>query len=421
MNNLHLVLGGPGCGKTTRLLQIMQDLLEEGYSSNEIAFVTFNREAANVARSRAAVKFSLNPKTDLPWFRTIHSLAFASLGVQRDEIMDRKDWVEFSHVVNEELTGSYSADEGSPRGGRTTGDTLLRIVDYAGTTCRTLEEAWHCLDEVVDWYRLKRFANCLATYKVDTGKYDFTDLLLRYPREGKPLNVRVAIIDEAQDLTAAQWAAVRHAFQGCERVYAAGDDDQAIYFWAGADVPQFLALSTAPEVLSHSHRLTSPVWRASLRVAGRISHRYVKQFAPNAREGLVEFHQRPEDVNLQEDEWFLLARNNYQLKPLELMVREFGVNYATRYGPAIKPTDVSAMVLYERLRSGRQLDMSAGEYRLIAKMMELPKPQTRESRRYTLQDAAGSSGILLGLLAPGREIDHQAAHSHRDDSWCQGG
>ena len=44
-----------------------------------------------------------------------------------------------------------------------------------------------------------------------------------------------------------------------ERIYCAGDDDQAIYRWAGADVDHFIGLNGGFEVLEHhtAYRQTS--------------------------------------------------------------------------------------------------------------------------------------------------------------------
>lgn len=385
MNNLHLVLGGPGCGKTTRLLEIVEQELARGVAPSQIAFVTFTKNAATEARDRAATKFSLNADEDLPWFRTIHSLAYAKLSLSRDEMMDKKDWTSFSDVVGERISGMASSEDGAPVGStREIGDQLLRICDFASTTCVPLQQAWHDLDEAVDWWRLQRFSQTLAAFKADTSKMDFTDLLHMYVIQGTPVDVRVAVIDEAQDLTAAQWQAVRHAFSGAERVYVGGDDDQAIYHWAGADVQQFLTLTETPEVLHLSHRLPRQIHALSQQVSRRISTRYRKPFQPSDRDGVIEWHQHPDGANISEGDWFLLARNGYLLREVEAMVRNQGYNYSNRHGPAVRPHEVKSMQLWERLRTGKATDMSAVEARGLAKLLNQPKPQTRETARYTL-------------------------------------
>ena len=59
---MKLILGGPGCGKTTRLLGIVQEELARGVPSDEIAFVAFTKAAAEDAKRRAAETFGLDPK-----------------------------------------------------------------------------------------------------------------------------------------------------------------------------------------------------------------------------------------------------------------------------------------------------------------------------------------------------------------------
>jgi superfamily I DNA/RNA helicase len=384
MNNLKLVLGGPGCGKTTRLLEIVHDELNHGVPASAIAFVTFTKAAATEAKERAAEKFSLNPETDLPWFRTIHSLAYARLGINRDEVMDRRDWKEFGTIVGEPMSGNYDPTDGVVSAGANIGDAMLRIVDFAATTMMTLEDAWHALDEAVDWHRLLRFSEALKFYKQDSDKVDFSDMLRLYITSGTPVPVTVAVIDEAQDLTAAQWAAVRRAFADCERVYVGGDDDQAIYHWAGADVAQFLALSAAPEVLPVSHRLPRQLHELAKTISGRISSRYIKRFLPSDREGEIEYHQRPESVDFRAGSWFLLARNTYMLGRIEAMVRAEGLNYTRRSGPAVIPTDVETMRLWEHLRTGKVTDVTARDARALRKALDLPVLQMRETQLYTL-------------------------------------
>lgn len=417
MKNLHLILGGPGTGKTTRLLQIMEQALGAGIPSRAIAFVTFTKVAAQEAKHRAAVQFGLDPEHDLPWFRTIHSLAYAQMGVEKDEVMDETDWLAFSALVGETITGSALTMEGDEVGQyreRAMGDVMRRVVDFAATTRRSVEEARAVLNEEVGEQRLWRFAETLRRYKEDVDKMDFNDMVVRYAEQGTPVNVEIAIIDEAQDLTAAQWAAVERAFSGCASVYVGGDDDQAIYHWAGADVARFLALSTTPEVLPQSHRLPRRVHAFANTIAHQITHRYAKPFTPSAREGSVTFHHHPEDADLSDGTWFLLARNGYLLTQLEAMVREQGYNYAKRSGLAVQPEHVASMQLWERLRTGKLPDCSAREARALLKLLDLPVPQLRELQRYSLAQLRISDGLaalpwyeaLQGLSRYARDFYH---------------
>ena len=46
-----------------------------------------------------------------------------------------------------------------------------------------------------------------------------------------------------QDLSPLQWDVAHVIEKHSERIYCAGDDDQAIYRWAGADVDHFIGLN----------------------------------------------------------------------------------------------------------------------------------------------------------------------------------
>lgn len=69
----HLILGGPGAGKTHRLMDILDSELSAGTRPDRIAFVSFTRRAVKEARERVLVRFKLS-EHDTPYFRTLHSL-----------------------------------------------------------------------------------------------------------------------------------------------------------------------------------------------------------------------------------------------------------------------------------------------------------------------------------------------------------
>lgn len=385
MWNPKLILGGPGCGKTTRLLEIVESEMAAGVGPAEIAFVTFTKAGANEGRRRAAQKFGFDEKRDLPHFRTIHSMAYDQLDIARDEVMGPRDWQEFSELVGYNLTGYFEKDGAIIFGGKEkNGDAMLRIIDFAATTGMSLEMAWHHLGDAIDWHILKHFADTFAQYKRDSGKLDFTDMVSRYATEGNPIDgIRVAAIDEAQDLTHIQWLAVKRAFSNVERLYIVGDDDQAIYKWAGADIDTFLGISNEPEILLSSHRLPRTIHRFGQLIAGRINKRFEKPYRPRDAEGRVEFHQQPESVDLSNGRWLLLARNSYHLERLESQVRDSGYTYATRHISAVVGAHVEAMFLWERIRSGKQKSLTSREVRLITKSLGRPIPAIKERAIFT--------------------------------------
>ena len=85
-----IVLGPPGTGKTTTLLNEVDKYLKQT-DPDKIGYFSFTQKAAYEARDRAMSKFNLS-EDDLPYFRTLHSLAFRRLGIKKDEVMQRRHY-----------------------------------------------------------------------------------------------------------------------------------------------------------------------------------------------------------------------------------------------------------------------------------------------------------------------------------------
>ena len=80
MSETIKIFGSPGTGKTTTLLNILEEKIKEGYEPSKIGFFSFTRRALKEARRRVIHKFSLSDD-DLDYFRTIHSLVYIFLNV----------------------------------------------------------------------------------------------------------------------------------------------------------------------------------------------------------------------------------------------------------------------------------------------------------------------------------------------------
>ena len=400
-----LVLGSPGTGKTTRLLGVMEAALDRGVPPSRIAFVSFTRAAANEAKERAKARFNLSDD-DLPYFRTLHSLAFHQLGAKRSDVLAEEHLGELAELTGE-LTTSPTGEGPATR---RSADALLTVDHYARTTRQDLREAWYDHGGELDWHRLLRFSEAYRLYKSDRGVVDFTDLLADYVRAaGGPVPVEVAIIDEAQDLTRLQWAVADLAFAGADELWVAGDDRQSIHRWAGADEDHFLDLVDRGfllEQLPLSHRLPRAVFDFAQEIGERISRRYPQHSAPADREGSVQWIAQPEEVDLGSGTWLLLARTRAQLGALAQVARDQGVAYTVKGAPSVRKADVRLIQSYESWRAGKFIE--GAEAAAVLAAMGLPAHDLVDTKMYRAKDLGVDArpiwhDALVGMSLDDRE------------------
>lgn len=348
-----LILGGPGSGKTTRLLSAIEAALARGIPPARLAFVAFTNAAADEARERACKRFNLEPK-ELPYFRTLHSLCFRELGLRRTDIVTEEHLRELGDLTGELFTGD-STTEGPAAG--LNGDPLLTLDHYARATRTSLRRAWEDHGGQIEWYRLLRFTTAYHQYKRDRDLLDFTDLLDHYVSSDlRPIGLEEAVIDEAQDFTMLQWAVADRAFANVPHLWIGGDDDQAIHAWAGAAEEHFLDLPYEREILPLSHRLPSAIFDLSQGVVKRVGRRFAKPSRAGRVGGSVEWVGSPDEIDLSTGTWLLLARTKAQLAQLVELARSRGVVYRHKSEISVNPKHVTAIMAHEKLRAGGRVE-----------------------------------------------------------------
>lgn len=376
-----LIIGGPGAGKTSRLLRVMEQALDAGTPPERIALVTYTKAAANDAKTRACKQFGLTEK-DFPYVRTLHSFAFRQLGLRKSDVLGEEQLEDLSEVTGELLQNASPSFEGPAN--KRNADELLTVDHYARTTMVGLHTAWEEHGGEIDWFRLKRFCDSYSHYKRDQGLVDFTDMLSTYVEAGlPPAPVDIAIIDEGQDFTRLQWQTAECAFSGARDLWVAGDDDQQIHRWAGADEAYFQALPYAREVLPLSHRLPRTIFNFASTIIKRVEHRYEKEWGPADREGRVEWVNRVEETDLSTGTWLLMTRTRGQLATMTAVARDQGVTYTVKGVPSVRPEHVEAIQAYEALRAGKRV--TAGEA-LIALAASGRKFPVEETQTYTAKE-----------------------------------
>lgn len=358
-----ILLGAPGTGKTERCLEEVEEALARGVEPHRVAYVSFTRRAVQEARDRAAQRFGLDPKEDLPWFRTIHSLAMYALGASSEELLGKADYQELSSMLGDSVQGHDNLlDDGEPQARRPAalGLFLDQLARARETSIREEYDALAAEDKSL-WPRVERAATTYTFYRSDTGLMDFTDLLEHAVEEGFPLGLDLAVIDEAQDLSSLQWNLVWRFLGSSRKLVVAGDDDQAIYRWAGASVSRFLDLQGREIHLPRSHRLPRRIFNLASTLSGRLTRRREKHFSPRDEEGLVEGHRRLESLPLDDGDWLLLARHGKGVREIIRELRARALPYETRLGPSVLPGHLQAIKTWERWRRGEQVPVEMVE------------------------------------------------------------
>lgn len=332
-----LILGPPGTGKTTYLIDRVKEYLAQGKS---VVYVAFTKKAATEAQNRGL-------SGD---FRTIHSLVYRGLGLGEGALLQWSDYRMIGNALNMKFSRSITSEE-AVSGGGTEGDRIRSMVDYASATMQDPEDL---PTEDIDIWRLRRYVQTLSQYKLDTGRMDFNDILIRGYETLDPLDVDVAIIDEAQDLSPIQWRVVNKLFSNVNSLLIAGDDDQAIFRWAGADVQGFIDLKTDETiVLEQSYRVPSKIWHQAVVISSRISQRHLKYWSPTGADSTLDRIGRPEDVDLgREGTYFLLARNRYLLMSWIVACRNYGVTYNIYGKSSVKKQHLRAIRAWGALSRG---------------------------------------------------------------------
>ena len=376
-----IVLGPPGTGKTETLLNEVDKYLKIT-DPNRIGYFSFTQKAANEGRERAMDKFNLT-EDDLPYFRTLHSLAFRRLGIKKENVMQRKHYADIGKQVN--LRVDYNEWDDEQTGLFTTNSDYLRIIQLARLRGITPEQQYNLKEHShdVSVRDLKNLSGELESYKKAHGLIDFNDMVLDFIKSDASPKFDVVFIDEAQDLSIMQWDMAKTIWNKTEDSYIAGDDDQAIFRWAGADVDSFIAQTGKFLRLTESHRVPRVVHDIAMGIVKRISKRHHKEWSPKNKNGLLSYYHDFQDVDMSKGEWYVLARTRYMLNELENVLYSKGLYYKNRFKKDYEKDLHEAIIDWEKWRKNNNLNHE--QIKRVASYMS-PNNYTKESLQYLNKD-----------------------------------
>ena len=344
----YKVVGPPGTGKTRRLLNEVHNYVQQGVPLDQIGYFAFTRKAAGEARNRFLAKNTHLTKKNIKYFQTLHSLAFNNLGLREENVMQEGNYKAIGETCGIQI--KYAAYEtNSFNGIFSSSSEYLSLINLARVKQISAEEQFD-RNEHLTWItrdKLTAIEKEINNYKTTHGLIDFTDMVQKFLDKGKPPKFKVIFVDEAQDLSLIQWSMIQKIEDKAEcDVWIAGDDDQAIFGWAGADVNSFIKWKSKEILLDQSQRVPSLVQQKALGVINRIYfNRIPKNYLPKDIPGNIYQRYKLSDIDMTKGDWLILTRTKALLKPIPPFLKRRGLYFSTAQGNSIGKT------LYEDIQT----------------------------------------------------------------------
>jgi len=355
------LFGPPGTGKTTKLLSYVKTFLKLGTPIDKIGYFAFTTKAANEAIDRMLDYHTAFGRKDLKYFRTLHSLAFTRLGLKKSEVMQDEHYEDIGRQLGIEMT-VYS------NGQETTGfvdsnSEYFNLINAARIKEISIEDEYNTdmYSQEMNKQLLQIISDELHNYKNSYKLVDFTDMIEKFNVSELCPKFDVAFIDEAQDLSPIQWKMVEIIKKNSKYVILAGDDDQAIYGWAGADVKKFQQeISKKDIILPQSYRVPQSVQNIANQILDRIPDlkRVRKQWKARNEQGNVEYITDTDGLPLHEGNWLILARYNDRLTKLMPELKDRGVYFQYKNRKSYKVSLFRTILNYIRWQKGELLSLS---------------------------------------------------------------
>jgi len=382
---MRKILGPPGTGKTTRLLHYARTFLKLGTPIDKIGYFAFTKRAAGEAKERM---LSQNPhlsEKELKHFRTLHSLAFWKLGMKKSQVMQDEHYEDIGRELGIEVTVYNNGED-------TTGfvdsdSEYFNIISAARIKEISIEEEYN-----TDMYSQDLDRNLLNILKEELDNYkgsfqlkDFTDMIEKFIMSELCPKYDVVFIDEAQDLSPIQWKMFDVLKKNSKHIILAGDDDQAIYGWAGADVKRFQQESAKKIVLPQSYRVPKLIQHIANNILSKIpdERRIKKEWEARDEDGSIHHITSIEDVPLHKGKWLVLARYNDKLIKLKPLLRDMGIYFEYKKRKSYQTRLYAAIENYKRWTKGSQLSISECKDLFEFFGKEFPE---KEERLYDLKE-----------------------------------
>ena len=230
-----LVLGTPGAGKTTVIVNRVNNLIYEHHVNPEnILVITFTRSAAQSMKQRFLDISDL--KSTKVRFGTFHSFFFWIIRTAYGNNLKVLDEKEKKDVLRKILRNTDKENLDSE-------DALTSVMNQMGRIVSDMIDINDYYSRDMSDADFKKVFNEYSKFKADNGYVDYDDmvtecykLLKARPDILEKLRqmFKYIMIDEFQDTNLIQYEIIKMLAHPQDNIYAVGDDDQSIYGFRGA-------------------------------------------------------------------------------------------------------------------------------------------------------------------------------------------
>ena len=351
----YKVVGPPGTGKTRRLLNEVHKYIKKGIPHDQIGYFAFTRKAASEARDRFLAKNEDLTKKDIKYFQTLHSLAFNNLGLKEENVMQEGNYKAIGETSGIQI--KYASYETNNFNGIfSSSSEYLSLINLARVRQITAEQQFN-RNEHLSWISKNKLIGIekeINSYKEFYKLIDFTDMIQQFLDRGNTPKFKVIFVDEAQDLSLIQWAMIKKIEEdtNCD-VWIAGDDDQAIFGWAGADVDSFIKWEAREILLDKSERVPPIIQQKALDIISRIYiNRIPKDYLPKDAMGNIYERFNINGIDMSEGDWLILARTNSLLKKIPAYLKRKGYFFNTHQGNSMGKTLYEDVQTWNEFKQG---------------------------------------------------------------------
>lgn len=258
-----------------RLLQLVEQFMHRT-PRGRVLFCSHTRAAAQEALSRFPVAQA--ERIDI---QTLHSVCFRALKMSKAQTVDEDKLNTFGQAFGIDMSKDGLGPE------------FIQVLSLSRARLISPEDGYERSLRPGSPSHFTAFATSYRNWKDQYGYFDFDDMLTvgAAALRRNVVDYALVVIDEAQDLTPLHWRVIYKLVDLLPgtQFLVAGDDDQALYTFTGAEPQGMADFGNATlsdfEVLSQSYRVPKQAYDLAQAIIQRVPNRFPKEYRPRQGPG----------------------------------------------------------------------------------------------------------------------------------------